>query len=66
MCPVYFANTLHPQPALQPNPDEVMDWTWASWSDMRTAMAAAPFAFSPWAVLQAAELAQHDVFPGRA
>ena len=64
VCPVYLASTLHPQPALEPNPHEVMDWTWAWWSDMRTAMAAAPFAFSPWAVLQAAELAQHDVVPG--
>ncbi len=49
VCPVYRATTADPVAA---NPDEVAEWRWADPAALRTAVAAAPFAFSPWLVLQ--------------
>lgn len=57
VCPVFRARVLHPSPALRTNAAEVMDWKWGQWRDIVTAVAAAPYLFSPWAVLQVAELA---------
>lgn len=54
ICPVFAADTLHPNPVLRPNAGEVMDFTWAGWGEVAAAMAAAPYAFSPWAVQQVA------------
>ena len=60
ICPVFFG-MVDPDPAtgatLAANPDEVMDWTWVRWPDLVQSVAAAPFAFSPWAVLQVGQLA---------
>lgn len=61
VCPVFIGTALHPDPRLEPNPVEVMDYRWAEWSDVVAAMAATPFAFSPWAVLQVAQLRDHPV-----
>jgi isopentenyl-diphosphate Delta-isomerase len=36
---------------LDPSPNEVMDYTWVSWSELRSA-ARLPWAISPWAVEQ--------------
>jgi isopentenyl-diphosphate delta-isomerase len=63
ICPVYVgtvaengpAGARH-GPALTPNPDEVMDWTWVDPADIARSMARTPFAFSPWAVLQMEQL----------
>lgn len=45
VCPVYTAVTAEdPRPA----PDEVAEFAWAAPDDVRAAVAAAPFAFSPW------------------
>lgn len=49
VCPVFRATTTD---ALAPNPDEVMDYQWVAPDALRTAVAATPFAFSPWIVLQ--------------
>ena len=49
VCPVYRATTTD---AVQPNPDEVVEFQWVSPDALRTAVAATPFAFSPWIVLQ--------------
>lgn len=57
ICPVFFA-TVHPSAHLRPNPGEVMEWAWRDWEDVVVATKAAPFAFSPWAVDQVAQLAQ--------
>lgn len=57
ICPVFVGTIVHPEPVLAPNEDEVVDWTWVSWPQVVSAMAATPFAFSPWAALQVAELA---------
>jgi isopentenyl-diphosphate delta-isomerase len=57
ICPVFVAQTVHPAPPLSAaNPEEVMDFAWTEWTAMAAAMAAAPFAFSPWAVRQVALL----------
>jgi len=49
VCPVYRATTTD---ALAPNPAEVVEYQWVSPDALRTAVAATPFAFSPWIVLQ--------------
>ena len=49
VCPVYRAHVAGP---LAPNPDEVVEWQWVRPDDLRAAVTATPFAFSPWIVLQ--------------
>ncbi|MCU1572874.1 MAG: isopentenyl-diphosphate delta-isomerase [Micrococcaceae bacterium] len=49
VCPVYTAVT---RDAPQPRPEEVMDYQWVRPPDVRMAIEAAPWAFSPWLVLQ--------------
>ena len=63
VCPVYAGRlpspgSVHPNAAVQPNPDEVMDLEWVDWAGLVQAVAAAPFAFSPWAVQQVSQLAE--------
>jgi isopentenyl-diphosphate delta-isomerase len=53
LCPVFVARSDGP---LAPNPDEVGDLRWMSGSELRAAVAAAPWALSPWMVEQMAEL----------
>ncbi|RAV14532.1 isopentenyl-diphosphate delta-isomerase [Mycolicibacterium sp. GF69] len=48
MCPVFVA---HCQAQIQPDPDEVMEWIWVSWDQLR-ATAGLPWAISPWAAEQ--------------
>lgn len=57
ICPVFRARTVHPGVEPTPNPAEVMDWRWGSWTDVVDAVGATPFVFSPWAVLQVGRLA---------
>jgi isopentenyl-diphosphate delta-isomerase len=56
ICPVFVGRVVHPTEPLRPNGDEVMDWRWADWGQLRTSVAGAPFAFSPWAVQQVGQL----------
>jgi isopentenyl-diphosphate delta-isomerase len=56
ICPVFVAQSVQPHPRLSVNPDEVMDSVWVNWRAAAAAMAATPFAFSPWAVQQVALL----------
>ena len=54
ICPVFRATAAaDPVPA----PDEVAEWVWAEPDAFRAAVAAAPYAFSPWLVLQLDALA---------
>lgn len=53
ICPVYTARAVG-EPAL--NPAEAMDARWVSPGDLAAALTAAPWAFSPWLVLQARQL----------
>jgi len=49
ICPVYRAVTVD---AVAPNPDEVAEFAWLQPADLSRAVSAAPFAWSPWLVLQ--------------
>lgn len=49
VCPVYRATTAS---AVVANPAEVSEFEWVTPEALRTAVAATPFAFSPWIVLQ--------------
>jgi isopentenyl-diphosphate delta-isomerase len=53
VCPVYLARTDEDP---RPRSDEVMEFRWARPDDLAAAVRATPWAFSPWLVLQAAEL----------
>ena len=53
ICPVFRAVTAD---AVQANPAEVAEWNWVDPATLRTAVSAAPYAFSPWIALQLAEL----------
>ncbi|BBY79728.1 isopentenyl-diphosphate Delta-isomerase [Mycolicibacterium pulveris] len=48
ICPVFYAHSEEP---LQVDPDEVMEWRWVSWRDLRSA-AALGWSISPWAAEQ--------------
>lgn len=50
ICPVYVATTTH-QP--RPHPDEVIEHHWVDPDDLAESVRRAPWAFSPWLVLQA-------------
>ena len=49
ICPVHVAVADGP---LSPDPDEVSEWVWVDPAQFADAVAAAPFAFSPWLVEQ--------------
>ena len=53
VCPVYIATT---DDLPDPNPREVAEYAWVAPSDLARAVETAPFAFSPWLVLQARQL----------
>jgi isopentenyl-diphosphate delta-isomerase len=53
VCPVYLARAVGDP---LPNPDEVMEHTWADPDSLRRSVLASPYAFSPWMVLQMREL----------
>ncbi len=54
ICPVFTAVYTGAE-TISPNPDEVCDWAWTDIVDVEEAVAATPFAFSPWLVRQLAE-----------
>ena len=54
VCPVFRAVAASDP---QTNPDEVAEWAWSDPTDFRAAVAAAPYAFSPWLVMQLDALA---------
>lgn len=53
LCPVYIARA---EREPHPNPHEVAEYLWAQPADLRAAATATPWAFSPWLVLQVAQL----------
>jgi isopentenyl-diphosphate delta-isomerase len=48
ICPVFVA---HCDGTIQADPDEVMEWMWVSWAQLRAA-AELPWSISPWAIQQ--------------
>lgn len=63
LCPVFVAR-LDDESGLVPHPREVAATAWVDPAALATAVAAAPFAFSPWMRLQLPEVL--DVLTGRA
>jgi len=53
VCPVYLAYT---EDEPEPNPREVSEARWVDPADLAASLAATPWAFSPWLVLQAQQL----------
>ena len=53
LCPVFTARTTD-EPA--PDPAEVCEWRWVDWADLAQTARRAPWALSPWSVLQVREL----------
>lgn len=51
---------------VRPNPDEVMEIAWVNWEDLVAAVAATPQVYSPWSVLQIAQLADMPLPPAPA
>lgn len=49
ICPVHIARA---RSIVTPSADEVAEWAWVDPADLAAAVAAAPFAFSPWLVEQ--------------
>ena len=49
LCPVFIAKATD---TIRPNPAEVAEWSWVDRAALLTAVQSAPFAFSPWMVLQ--------------
>jgi len=49
ICPVFTARAASP---LEPRDDEVMEWQWTEPAQIIAAVAATPWAFSPWLTLQ--------------
>jgi len=49
ICPVFIARAVSDP---TPRDDEVCEWKWVEPSELQTAVASAPFAFSPWLVDQ--------------
>ncbi|MCS5497613.1 isopentenyl-diphosphate Delta-isomerase [Cnuibacter physcomitrellae] len=49
VCPVYTARV---SGSFDPHRDEVMEWRWVDPADLRVAVSAASWAFSPWLALQ--------------
>jgi isopentenyl-diphosphate delta-isomerase len=55
ICPVYRAVTAD---EIAPNPDEVAEFDWVDPQSLHSAVAATPFAFSPWLGWQLKQLGQ--------
>lgn len=57
ICPVHVARIVGP---LRPNRAEVAEWAWAPLDRLAEAVERAPFAFSPWMVLQLPHMIEHN------
>lgn len=53
VCPVFVGRVVGD---LQPDPAEVAEWRWVEPERLQAGVRATPWAFSPWLVLQAAQL----------
>ncbi|WP_226913270.1 isopentenyl-diphosphate Delta-isomerase [Gephyromycinifex aptenodytis] len=53
VCPVFVGSL---RGSVDPDPGEVMEYSWAPWASVRATAASAPALISPWSVLQYAQL----------
>lgn len=56
VCPVFTAVVDPAGAAPTPDPAEVEEWRWVPWADAAQLARSAPWAISPWAALQLAQL----------
>ena len=63
VCPVFVATCTDDPEALTPHPDEVAEWHWVSAADLAAAVAAAPWALSPWLLEQHEQLSRLEDWP---
>lgn len=63
LCPVFVARPVG-EPV--PHPAEVAEHRWVPLADLERALAATPFAFSPWLAMQLPQLRAAGVLTGRA
>jgi isopentenyl-diphosphate delta-isomerase len=61
VCPVYAARCVD---APTPHPDEVAEYRWIGLGDLRAAIAAAPWALSPWLLEQVPAIDAVDGWTG--
>ena len=61
ICPVFAGFITDSEP--DPDPDEVAQWLWVPWERFTEAIVATPGVYSPWAALQAPQLA--EIIPSR-
>ncbi|MFD6897676.1 isopentenyl-diphosphate Delta-isomerase [Rhodococcus sp. NPDC060086] len=57
VCPVFCARAASD---LDPDPSEVMEWEWVSWTDLETA-ATVPWLISPWSAEQIPQLSKAGI-----
>jgi isopentenyl-diphosphate Delta-isomerase len=60
VCPVFAARACSD---VVPDPAEVAEWAWVPWEDLVAAAGSAPWALSPWAVLQVRQMTDRGVRP---
>jgi isopentenyl-diphosphate delta-isomerase len=56
LCPVFVATCTDHADNVVANPDEVAEWRWVTVDELRSAVAAAPWALSPWLLEQLEQL----------
>lgn len=61
ICPVFVARL---GGTVDPRPEEVVEWAWASTEDVTASAERTPFAFTPWMSEQLALLRTVEAFPG--
>ena len=60
VCPVFVATFATEAGAIDANPDEVAEWRWLTTGELSSAVAAAPWALSPWLLEQHAQVQRLD------
>ena len=63
VCPVFVATCVDEPDAIAPNPDEVAEWRWVTADELSSAVAAAPWALSPWLLEQHQQLQRIEGWP---
>lgn len=64
VCPVYVATCLDDPAGIVPDPDEIAELHWIDPGGLDSAVAAAPWALSPWLLEQHQQLRRHPDWPG--
>jgi isopentenyl-diphosphate delta-isomerase len=63
VCPVFAATCTNEPDEIVANPEEVVEWRWVNADELRSAVAAAPWALSPWLLAQHEQLCRLEDWP---